>query len=71
VPSSDAAFSAQDCKIANPDNDKTLSKQEYLKDGTVNAAEARTHVGRVLLRLLRALTSRDLTQAAASSEYCG
>jgi Ca2+-binding EF-hand superfamily protein len=57
----------QDWKIANPDNDQTLSKQEYLNyveyafkradtngDGTINAAEARTHAGRVLLRLLRA-----------------
>jgi Ca2+-binding EF-hand superfamily protein len=56
-----------DWKIANPDNDQTLSKQEYLNyveyafkradtngDGTINAAEARTHAGRVLLRLLRA-----------------
>ncbi len=57
----------QDWKVANPDNDKTLSKDEYLNyveyafkradtndDGTVNAEEARTHAGRVLLRLLRA-----------------
>jgi Ca2+-binding EF-hand superfamily protein len=56
----------QDWKIANPDNDKTVSKEEYLKyveyafkradtngDGTVNEKEARTHAGRVLLRLLR------------------
>lgn len=56
----------QDWKIANPDNDQTLSKQEYLNyveyafkradtdgDGTINATEARTHAGRVLLRLLR------------------
>ena len=57
----------KDWKIANPDGDKTLSKDEYLNyveyafkradtngDGTVDAAEARTHAGRVLLRLLRA-----------------
>jgi len=57
----------QDWKIANPDNDRTLSKQEYLNfvefafkradtngDGTLDAKEARTHAGRVLLRLLRA-----------------
>ena len=57
----------QDWKIADPDNDKTLTKEEYLNyveyafkradtngDGTVDAAEARTHAGRVLLRLLRA-----------------
>jgi Ca2+-binding EF-hand superfamily protein len=57
----------QDWKIANPDNDKTLTKDEYLKyveyafkrvdtnsDGTVDEKEARSHAGRVLLRLLRA-----------------
>ncbi len=57
----------QDWKIADPDNDRTLTKDEYLKyvefafkradkdgDGTVDATEARTHAGRVLLRLLRA-----------------
>jgi Ca2+-binding EF-hand superfamily protein len=56
----------QDWKIADPDNDKTLTKDEYLNyvemvfkradtdgDGTVDAKEARTHAGRVLLRLLR------------------
>jgi hypothetical protein len=55
----------QDWKIAYPDNGKTLSKDQYLKyvefafradkdgDGTVDAKEARTHAGRVLLRLLR------------------
>ena len=60
-------ISAQDWKIADPDNDKTLTKDEYLKyveyafkradtdnEGTVDAKEARTHAGRVLLRLLRA-----------------
>ena len=57
----------QDWKIADPDSDKTLTKDEYLNyveivfkradtdgDGTVDAKEARTHAGRVLLRLLRA-----------------
>jgi Ca2+-binding EF-hand superfamily protein len=57
----------KDWKIADPDNDKTLTKDEYLNyieyafkradtngDGTIDAKEARTHAGRVLLRLLRA-----------------
>ena len=57
----------QDWKIADPDNDKTLTKDEYLSyveyafkradtngEGTVDEKEARTHAGRVLLRLLRA-----------------
>jgi Ca2+-binding EF-hand superfamily protein len=57
----------QDWKIASPDNDKTLNKDEYLKyvefafkradtdgEGTLDAKEARTHAGRLLLRLLRA-----------------
>jgi Ca2+-binding EF-hand superfamily protein len=56
----------QDWKIADPDNDKTLTKDEYLSyveyafkradtngEGTVDEKEARTHAGRVLLRLLR------------------
>ena len=56
----------QDWAAADPDNDKTLTKDEYLnyvetvfkradtdQDGTVSAKEARTHAGRVLLRLLR------------------
>jgi len=56
----------QDWKVADPDSDKTLTKDEYLNyveilfkradtngDGTVDAKEARTHAGRVLLRLLR------------------
>jgi Ca2+-binding EF-hand superfamily protein len=60
-------ISARDWKIADPDSDKTLSKEEYLKfveyafkradtdnEGTLDAKEARTHAGRVLLRLLRA-----------------
>jgi len=57
---------AQDWAVADPDSDKTLTKDEYLNyvetafkradadnDGTVDAKEARTHAGRVLLRLLR------------------
>ena len=57
----------QDWVIADPDNDKTLTKDEYLNyveiafkradkdgDGTLDAKEARTHAGRVLMRLLRA-----------------
>jgi Ca2+-binding EF-hand superfamily protein len=57
----------QDWAIADPDGDKTLTKDEYLNyveivfkradkdgDGTLDAKEARTHAGRVLLRLLRA-----------------
>ena len=57
----------QDWAVADPDSDKTLTKDEYLNyvetvfkradtnnDGTVDAKEARTHAGRVLLRLLRA-----------------
>jgi EF-hand domain pair len=57
----------KDWAIANPGGAKTLTKDEYLNyvefafkradtngDGTVNATEARTYAGRVLLRLLRA-----------------
>jgi Ca2+-binding EF-hand superfamily protein len=57
----------QDWAVADPDNDKTLTKDEYLNyveivfkradtdgDGTIDAKEARTHAGRVLMRLLRA-----------------
>ena len=57
---------SQDWAVADPDNDKTMTKDEYLNyveivfkradrdgDGTVDAKEARTHAGRVLLRLLR------------------
>ena len=57
----------QDWATADPDNDKTLTKDEYLNyvefafkradkdgDGKIDAKEARTHAGRVLLRLLRA-----------------
>lgn len=56
----------QDWKIANPDNDKTLTKEEYLNyveyafkradtdhEGKIEPSEARTHAGRVLMRLLR------------------
>jgi Ca2+-binding EF-hand superfamily protein len=56
----------KDWAVADPDNDKTLTKEEYLNfveyafkradtngDGTIDAKEARTHAGRVLLRLLR------------------
>lgn len=56
----------RDWKVADPDHDKTLTKDEYLNyveivfkradtdgDGTVDAKEARTHAGRLLLRLLR------------------
>ena len=56
----------QDWAIADPDGDKTLTKDEYLNyvefafkradkngDGTVDAKEARSHAGRLLLRLLR------------------
>jgi Ca2+-binding EF-hand superfamily protein len=57
----------QDWKIANPDNDKTLTKEEYLNyveyafkradtdhEAKIEPNEARTHAGRVLMRLLRA-----------------
>jgi Ca2+-binding EF-hand superfamily protein len=57
----------RDWKTANPDNDKTLTKEEYLNyveyafkradansDGKVDAKEADTPAGRLLLRLLRA-----------------
>lgn len=57
---------SHDWAVADPDNDKTMTKGEYLNyveilfkradkdgDGTVDAKEARTHAGRVLLRLLR------------------
>jgi Ca2+-binding EF-hand superfamily protein len=56
----------QDWAIADSDGDKTLTKAEYLNyvefafkradkdgDGTVDAKEARTHAGRLLMRLLR------------------
>ena len=52
-------------KAADPDNDGTLSKDEYLalvetrfkaadpdNDGTVSAAEFKTHAGRSLIQLL-------------------
>ena len=51
--------------IADPDNDKTISKDEYLafvevafkranpdNDGTLDAKELKTPAGRALLRLL-------------------
>ena len=57
---------AQDWAVADPDNDKTMTKDEYLNyveivfkradkdgDGTIDAKEARSHAGRVLMRLLR------------------
>jgi hypothetical protein len=59
-------LSRKDFTAANPDNDKTLSKDEYLavvekrfkaadpdNDGTVSAAEFQTAAGRALVRLLR------------------
>ena len=58
-------ISAQDWKIANPDNDKTISKDEYLafvevafkranpdNDATIDAKELKTPAGHALLRLL-------------------
>ena len=54
-----------DWKVADPDNDKTISKDEYLayveavfkkadadNDGTIDAKELKTPAGRALLRLL-------------------
>ena len=51
--------------MADPDNDKTISKDEYLafveaifkranadNDGTIDAKELKTPAGRALLRLL-------------------
>ena len=63
----------QDWAIADPDNDKTLTKDEYLNyvefafkradkdgDGTVDAKEARTHAGRAAdASVARALISYD------------
>jgi hypothetical protein len=56
----------RDFAAADPDNDKTVSKDEYLvvvekrfkaadpdNDGTVSAAELRSGAGRALARLLR------------------
>ena len=67
APSCGRRIPVQDWKIADPDNDGTLTKDEYLEyveypfkradtdgDGTIDAKEGRTHAGRVLLRLLRA-----------------
>jgi hypothetical protein len=58
-------ISAEDWKVADPDNDKTISKDEYLafvevafkranpdNDGTIDAKELKTPAGRALLRLL-------------------
>ena len=58
-------ISEDDWKIADPDNDKTISKDEYLafvevafkranpdNDGTIDAKELKTPAGRALLRLL-------------------
>jgi len=55
----------KELKAADPDNDGTLSKDEYLalvetrfkaadpdNDGTVSAAEFKTHAGRSLIQLL-------------------
>jgi hypothetical protein len=58
-------ISAEDWKIADPDNDKTISKDEYLafvevafkranpdNDATIDAKELKTPAGRALVRLL-------------------
>jgi Ca2+-binding EF-hand superfamily protein len=59
-------LSRKDFAAADPDNDKTLTKDEYLavvaqrfkaadpdNDGTVSAAEFQTDAGRALVRLLK------------------
>ncbi len=59
-------LSRKDFATADPDNDKTLTKDEYLaavekrfkaadpdNDGTVSASEFRTPAGRALVRLLK------------------
>jgi EF hand len=59
-------LSGENFAAADPDNDKTLTKEEYLalveqrfksadadNDGTVSAAEFRTPAGRALARLLQ------------------
>ena len=59
-------ISAEDWKIADPDNDKTITKEGYLafvevafkranpdNDGTIEAKEIKTPAGRALLRLLK------------------
>lgn len=59
-------LSRKDFRAADPDNDGTLSKDEYLSivekrfkaadpdnDGTLDAKELRSHAGRALLRLLQ------------------
>ena len=58
-------ISAEDWKTADPDNDKTISKDEYLafvevafkranpdNDATIDAKELKTPAGRALQRLL-------------------
>ena len=67
APAVSTALAASVFEGIDTDNDKTLTKDEYLNyvetvfkradpdnDGTVDAKEARTHAGRTLLRLLRA-----------------
>jgi hypothetical protein len=59
-------ISAKDWAVADPDNDKTISKDEYLayvevlfkradpdNDGTIDAKELSSPAGRALLRLLK------------------
>jgi hypothetical protein len=61
-----AGFSAKDWAIADPDNDKTVSKDEYLayvevlfkradpdNDGTIDAKELNSRAGQALLRMLK------------------
>ena len=64
-------ISAADWKIADPDNDKTISKDEYLafvevafkranpdNDATIDAKELKTPAGHALLRLLDEVSGR-------------
>jgi len=66
MPRSRPANSKKEFKEADPDNDGTLTKDEYLalavklfnaadadKDGTLDAKELGSKAGRALLRLLR------------------
>jgi Ca2+-binding EF-hand superfamily protein len=59
-------ISAKDWAVADPDNDKTVSKDEYLayvevlfkkadpdNDGTIDAKELASPAGHALLRLLK------------------
>jgi Ca2+-binding EF-hand superfamily protein len=59
-------MSAKEFAVADPDNDGTLTVEEYLavvekrfnaanpdKDGTLDAKELKTSAGQALLRLLR------------------